>query len=74
MADGFIHTVHKNGEWLNEIEDGNELPGSFPTKEAAAAQGRLEAVNAKTEHVIHDLDGTIGERNSYGNDSESRPG
>jgi len=28
----------------------------------------------KTDHVIHNQDGTISGRNSYGNDPVSRPG
>jgi hypothetical protein len=36
--------------------------------------GRDLARSRKTEHVIHNLDGKIGERNSYGNDPASRPG
>ena len=32
------------------------------------------AQKTKVEHHIHKLDGTIGERNSYGNDPNHRPG
>ena len=28
----------------------------------------------ETEHVIHEQDGSIGERNSYGSDPSDRPG
>jgi hypothetical protein len=28
----------------------------------------------QTEHVIHNEDGSIGERNSYGSDPAHRPG
>jgi hypothetical protein len=28
----------------------------------------------KVEHIIHELDGTIGERNSYANDRRNVPG
>lgn len=68
MARGWIHTVHKNGQWVNEIEGGQVL-STHSTKEAAVAAGREEAKRRKTEHVIHNLDGTISERNSYGPDS-----
>ena len=74
MADGYVHTVYKNGTWLNEIEGGSELPGTHATKEAAVAEGRRAAMQRKTEHVIHNEDGTFGERNSYGNDPASRHG
>jgi uncharacterized protein DUF2188 len=73
MADGFIHTVHKDGHWLNEVEGGAEIGGVHATKEEAISVGRARAQQDETEHVIHKEDGTIGERNSYGNDPASRP-
>ena len=74
MAEGFIHTVYKNDEWVNEFEQGAELGLPHATKEEAVAAGRTRAKSDKTEHVIHNQDGTIGERNSYGGDSAGRPG
>jgi hypothetical protein len=74
MADGFVHTVWKDGEWMNEVEGGDGIPGPFATKEEAVAGGRSRALAAGTEHVIHNQDGTISERNSYGNDPANRPG
>jgi hypothetical protein len=73
MADGFVHTVYKNDQWVNEIE-GNGSVGSYPTKEVAVAAGRAHAQKDKTEHLIHNQDGPISERSSYGNDPASRPG
>lgn len=73
MADGFVHTVYKNDEWVVEIEGNGEV-GSHSTKEDAVAQGRAQAQQSKTEHVVHNQDGTIGDRHSYGNDPASRPG
>jgi hypothetical protein len=74
MADGFVHTVFKRGEWMNEIEGGAEFGGPNSTKEDAVSAGRERAMKDKTEHVIHNEDGTISERNSYGNDPASGPG
>ena len=74
MANGFVHTVYKNDQWVNEIEGGSVLDGSHSTKEDAVAAGRARAQQDGTEHVIHNQDGTIGERSSYGNDPASRPG
>ena len=66
MADGFIHTVWKDGEWQNEVEgSGDRVPGSFSTKEEAVAEGRLRAIRDNTEHVVHNQDGTFAERHSY---------
>ena len=50
------------------------MPVSAPETDAAVAAGRQEVINRKTEHVIHNQDGTISERNSYGNDPASRSG
>ena len=74
MADGFVHTVHKDGEWINEIEGGAAFGGAHSTKEQAVAAGRERAQEENTEHVIHNQDGTISDRKSYGNDPASRPG
>jgi hypothetical protein len=57
---------------VNEIE-GNGSVGSYMTKEEAVAVGRAQAQTGKTEHVIHNQDGTISERNSYAHDPASRP-
>jgi Uncharacterized protein conserved in bacteria (DUF2188) len=74
MASGFVHTVYKNERWVNEIEEGAEFGGSHPTKDDAVSAGRARARQDKTEHVIHNQDGTISERNSYGNDPASSAG
>jgi hypothetical protein len=74
MADGFVHTVYTNGQWANEIEGGAEFGAPHATKEEAVSAGRTRAQQDKTEHVIHNQDGTIGERSSYRNDPPDRPG
>lgn len=67
MARGWIHTVHRNGIWINEIEGEGEAT-RHSTKDEAVDRGRALARRRRTEHVIHNLDGTIAQRNSYGND------
>jgi hypothetical protein len=42
--------------------------------EEAVAAGRAMARAERTEHLIHNLDGTIAERNSYGADPYPPPG
>ena len=74
MADGFVHTVYRDGQWVNETQIGGRIVGIYATKEEAVSAGRARARHDQTEHVVHDQDGTIGERNSYGNDPASRPG
>jgi hypothetical protein len=74
MADGFVHTVYRDGHWVNEIEGDGTVGGIHATKEEAVSVGRARAHQDQTEHVIHNQDGTISGRNSYGNDPASRPG
>ena len=75
MAEGFVHTVYRDGSWANEIEgDEGALPGVHSTKQVAVTAGRAEAIARHTEHIIHNEDGSIGERNSYGGDPAHRPG
>ncbi len=75
MANGFVHTVHVEGRWENTLEGEDEsLPGGYETKDEAVEAGRVEAQSRQTEHVIHREDGSIEERNSYGNDARHRPG
>jgi len=74
MAEGFIHTVFKDGQWVNEVEGGETIGGVHATKEEAVSSGRARAEQDRTEHVIHNQDGTIADRSSYGNDPARRPG
>lgn len=67
MSRGWVHTVYKDGIWINEIE-GEGQTSSHRTKEEAVAAGREVARARQTEHVIHRIGGEIDERNSYGND------
>ena len=73
MADGYVHTVHADGSWRNTIEGADPLPGTYKTKAEALEAGRTEARRRTTEHVIHNEDGVIRERHSYGNDPADRP-
>lgn len=70
MPSGDVETLHKDGNWHNRIEgeSGGGVFGTHATKEPAVTEGRAEAQSRKVEHIIRNLDGTIGERNSYGHD------
>jgi Uncharacterized protein conserved in bacteria (DUF2188) len=70
MARGWVHTVHRKdkGDWANEVERNKRASSLHPNKAEAVKRGRDLPKATKTEHVIHKLDRTIGERNSYGND------
>jgi len=71
---GEVHTVYRDGQWRNELGGGPDLGGTHATEEQAVSAGRDEARQRGVEHVIHNQDGTIGEKNSYGNDPSSVPG
>jgi hypothetical protein len=70
MATEVVHTVFKREGWVNEFEGGDEIPGKYATKGAAVSAGRREAVQRKSEHVIHNQDGTISLQSSYANAHE----
>lgn len=69
MAKRPIHTVpNPKGGWDNKRE-GSSVPLSHHrTKENAIEQGRAIARQDQTEHIIHNKNGRISEKNSYGND------
>jgi hypothetical protein len=68
-----VHTVPHGDGWANRREGADRVSKVFPTKAEAQEAGRETARREHTEHLIHKRDGTIGERNSYGNDPrESR--
>ena len=64
-----VHTVPHGDGWANRREGSDRVSKSFDTKNEAQDAGRDTARREHTEHVIHKRDGTIGEKNSYGNDA-----
>lgn len=63
-----VHTVPHGVGWANRRADSERVSKTFDKKADAQAAGRTTAKNDKVEHLIHRKDGTIGGRNSYGND------
>jgi hypothetical protein len=74
MPAGDIETFHVDGAWRNRTEGGETYPEEFDKKADAVDAGRDLARAAKVEHIIRNLDGTIGERNTYGHDPRNIPG
>ncbi len=68
MAKKPVHTVPHGDGWANRREGSKRVSKTFDRKAEAQGAGRLTAKRDKTEHIIHKKDGSIGERNSYGND------
>lgn len=64
-----VHTVpNPNGKgWVNEVK--GEPVSKHLRKDTATERGREIAKELHTEHSIHNLDGTIGRKNSYGGES-----
>ena len=74
MSKGDVHTLpHKDG-WANKIEGSSRVANTAAKKAEAQAKGREMAIKRKVEHLIHNKDGTIGRRNSYGSDARRRKG
>jgi Uncharacterized protein conserved in bacteria (DUF2188) len=74
MPAGDIETYHASGSWRNRVEALEDLPGQYDTKDEAVRVGRDEARERAVEHIIRNLDGTIGDRRSYGHDPRDIPG
>ncbi|MDC0740955.1 DUF2188 domain-containing protein [Polyangium mundeleinium] len=68
-----VHTVpNPKGGWSNKVN--GVAVSNHETKQVAQDAGRDIARRNGSEHYIHNKDGTISERNSYGNDPRSSKG
>ena len=63
-----IHTVPRPGGWGNKRSGASKVPKIYPTKAKAQTAGRKTAISQKAERIIHNKNGQIGIRNSYGKD------
>lgn len=65
-----IHTVFNKERKMQETKkEGQENPiTSSHTKQKALEKSIKEAKKEKVEHVIHNKDGKISDKDSYGND------
>ena len=66
-----IHTAKGEDGW--EVRrSGDEQPlATYPTKADAQSAGREQAKQDGTEHVIHRVDDTVGERHDYSDPAPS---
>ncbi len=65
---GNIETYYQDGTWKNRAQGNQRASNTFNTRAEAQAKGREMARERGVEHLIKKMDGTVGERNSYGND------
>ena len=69
-----VHTVSHGEGWANRREGSSRVAKTFARKADAQGAGRRTARREKTEHLVHNRDGSISSRNSYGNDPRSSKG
>ena len=74
MATEAIHTVPTDDGWANKREGSNGSLSRHTTKAGAVRAGRERARQDQTDHIVHNEDGSIGARYSYGHDPKSRKG
>jgi type IV secretory pathway TrbL component len=68
MAKGDIRTYNEDGVWKSKVEGSSRAAHSGGTKAEQQAVGRQMAKERSVEHTVTRLDGTVSQKNSYGND------
>jgi hypothetical protein len=68
MAKANVETYNEDGQWKSRRQGSSRAFSTGGTKAEQQAKGRDAVKRDGVEHVIKKLDGTIGEKNSYGND------
>jgi uncharacterized protein YdaT len=68
MAKKNQHVVKEDDQWKVKGEGNPKSSGNFGTQAEAVERAREIARNQKSEVVIHRPDGSIRDRDSYGND------
>jgi hypothetical protein len=74
MARKNQHVVPHDGEWAVLGEGNQKITRQFETQREAIEHARQIAINQQSELFIHNQEGKIRERNSYGNDPFPPPG
>jgi Uncharacterized protein conserved in bacteria (DUF2188) len=62
------HVVPQGKNWGVKPAGGSKLTKAFDKKQDAIDYATLIAQNQKTELIVHKADGTIQNKNSFGND------
>ena len=74
MPKANIETYNEGGEWKSRRTGNTRAFATGGTKAEQQAQGREVAKRDGVEHIIKNLDGQIGQKNSYGNDDSPPKG
>lgn len=65
MAKGDIETYYEGGVWKNRPQGNGRATSTHDTKADAEAAGRTMAIDRGVEHIVKNMDGQIGRRNTY---------
>lgn len=68
MAKGDISTYNEGGVWKSKVEGSSRAAHAGGTKAEQQSVGRAMARDREVEHTVRNLDGRIGQKNSYGKD------
>lgn len=68
------HVVPYKDKWAVKGEGNSRVTSVHSTQSSAIVAARRIAINNKAEVVIHRPDGTIRDKNSYGNDPRNIKG
>ena len=64
---GDVHVIPGSGGWDVRVE-GTDRTAHFQTQDEAIRAGRTLARDNRSEHIVHDSDGRVRQRDSYGHD------
>lgn len=62
------HVVPHGDQWAVKVAGNSQVTQVFSTQKAAIAFGREQAIKHQSELFIHNQEGQIRERNTYGID------
>ena len=73
MAKGDVDTYYEDGVWKNKVEGNSRASNVHDRKSDAQRAVREMAVDRGVEHVIKNMDGTIGAKNTYPRSRDQYP-
>lgn len=74
MSKKVQHVVPHNKQWVVKGVGNQKYTHIVDTQKEAIELAKGIAKNQKSELIVHKKDGSIGYRNSYGNDPKNIPG